>query len=59
VPFLLTWAVAGAVIGLGLNVVLAALDVQWGNTGRMVVFGALTGVVATLVSRRFRTLSRT
>ena len=59
VPFLLTWALVGAVVGLAVNLAFSALDVDWNGTLRMIVFGALTGVVATLVSRRFRTLSRT
>jgi hypothetical protein len=58
IPILVTWALVGAVIGLLSNLVFAALELQWGQTARMLVFGALTGVVATLLSRRFRTLGR-
>ena len=58
VPFLLTWALVGAVVGLAVNFAFSVLDVDWNGTARMLVFGALTGIVATLISRRFRRLSR-
>ena len=56
-PYLLTWAIVGAIAALATYFGFAALGLTWGLAG-WVVFGLITGVVASLFSRRFRTLRK-
>ena len=56
-PFLLTWAVVGAVVGLASAALFASLELERGM-GWWLIFGAITGIVATLLSRRFQRLQK-
>lgn len=57
-PLLLTWALVGAAMGaVGLWLFKGVLGVE-STMARVIVAGVLTGVISTLLSRRFRTLRK-
>jgi len=56
-PLLLTWAIVGAVVSIAAHLFFVATGLHWGVTGWLIV-GAVTGFLATLVSRRFRKLRK-